>query len=395
MTSLSIKANQYWSFSTESYKGLEVGSFIQDVTGSYWHIISKTDTSNGYQGYAVVNRSEFYKVRDDITAGRLKKAKYENVVIMSRGTEPTKFDGDLSTDISYVVVGKNTKVKSNQFSDAEAFYKDVNQTFQPSKVYVTGHSLGGAISQFLSAEYNLEGVTYAAPNVYRILSPEAKKRVDNGYMDRLMTDYTHDGEQIGVFSQWGAPLIGKQYIATGSGHGLQNFGSHFDASGSVKLKISPEDIQMLGNRIKNVAVNIDTPAGALEAYREAEEKAVRKMIRQATDELYGGKYSLLDENDIDNAMAEIAKNKTGGMYRFYDEPMLDTLIQDLQRKRRDLLEFGEDVGYAGYKMKEKDAELGAILAKELNATIHSGNSAGQATGSALGKLGSDAWMKTK
>lgn len=395
MNELKLKGNQYWTLSGAGYDTLNIGSLINDKSGQVWQVIAAKDSKNGYQGYAVVPNEEYLRVEKRVSAGELKKPNYENIVLISRGTEPTAFDGDLSTDISYVVVGKNTKVKANQFSDAEAFYKEVNQTFEPSKVYVTGHSLGGAISQFLSAEYKLEGVTYAAPNVYRILSPEAKKRVDNGHMDRLMTDYTHDGEQIGLFSQYGAPLIGKQYIAAGGGHGIQNFGSYFDATGSVTLKISPDDIQMLGNRIKNVAVNIDAPAGALEAYREAEEKAVKKMIRQATDELYGGKYHLLDENDIDNTMADLAKNKSGGIYRFHDEPMLDTLIQDLQRKRRALLEFGEDVGYAGYKMKEKDAELGAILAKELNATIHSGNSAGQATGSALGTLGLDAWMKTK
>ncbi|MBC1531081.1 hypothetical protein HCJ07_12050 [Listeria booriae] len=395
MNELKLKGNQYWTLSGAGYDTLKIGALINDKSGQVWQVVSTKDTKNGYQGYAVVPNEEYLRIEKKVSSGELKKPIYENIVLISRGTEPTKLDGDLATDIAYVVGAKSTSITTNQFSDAEAFYKEVRQTFQSPKVYVTGHSLGGAISHYLSAEYNLEGVTFAAPNIYRLLSPEAKKRVDSGSMDRIMTDYTHDGEQIGVFSQGGAPLIGKQYIAAGGGHGLQNFGSHFDASGSVKLKISPEDIQMLGNRIKNVAVNIDTPAGALEAYREAEEKAVRKMIRQATDELYGGKYSLLDDNDIDNAMAEIAKNKTGGMYRFHDEPMLDTLIQDLQRKRRDLLEFGEDIGYAGYKMKEKDAELGAILAKELNATIHSGNSAGQATGSALGKLGSDAWMKTK
>lgn len=46
-----------------------------------------------------------------------KNQKYDNVVILSHGTESTQFDHDLVMDAQYVVMGKDKK--PSQFKDAE------------------------------------------------------------------------------------------------------------------------------------------------------------------------------------------------------------------------------------------------------------------------------------
>ncbi|MBC1923020.1 DUF6792 domain-containing protein [Listeria grayi] len=365
-----LKDNQYWSLSKAGYSDLQIGSKIRDLDNKRWRVILKENTSNGYQGYAVVPEKD-YKVdkTGDFFTGRIQSVTYKQVVIISKGTDPSKF-GDLWTDAKYVVFGADKDKKPNQIRDAENFYAVVQKRFFPEKTYVTGHSLGGAISQDLSAEFQAEGVTFAAPNVYNILTPEAKKRVREGQTDRYMIDYTHDNEQIGLFSQWGAPLIGLQFVTKGNGHGINTFLPHFGGNGSAAVKVDPDETIQYTNRLKNIASNLDSVINALETYREEEEKEVKKMIRELKEETHsGGMLHLLSENDVEDAVREIARNKIDDVYRFHDEEELDALIQKLHKKKKELWDFGDMVGYAAHSFRDKDRELGSKITHALRKQI--------------------------
>lgn len=57
---------------------------------------------------------------------------------------------------------------------------DIVAKYNPSSLHTTGHSKGGAEADLIAAELDCYATTWAAPNPYRLLSPEAKKRVDRG-----------------------------------------------------------------------------------------------------------------------------------------------------------------------------------------------------------------------
>lgn len=360
MSKIELKDNQYWSLAKGAYSDYSVGSVIRDISGKRWRVILKENTKNGYQGYAVVPANDFIENKTgNIFSG--KNQKYDNVVILSRGTEPTKFDHDLVTDAQYVVMGKDKNKKPNQFRDAEHFYQVVQKRFSPQNTYVTGHSLGGAISLDLAAEYQAKGVTFAAPNIYQILSPEAKKRVDNGSTENLIIDYTHEGEQIGLWSQYGAPFIGKQFRTTGKGHGIETFIPYFSATGSAELLIQPEAIQQEATKLKNIAVNFDTILDAIHEMERDQEEAVRRIINDAKAMISSGELALLDESDIEEELRDMATQKHGRHYYFYDVALSEELQQKMKDKQKSWLEFGDAIGYAGYKFQERDAELGDML----------------------------------
>ena len=52
--------------------------------------------------------------------------------------------------------------------------RDIVAKYNPSSLHTTGHSKGAAEADFVAAELNCYATTYAAPNVYRLLSDEAK-----------------------------------------------------------------------------------------------------------------------------------------------------------------------------------------------------------------------------
>ncbi len=53
----------------------------------------------------------------------------------------------------------------DQWENAKAFYKEVERRNPNTPISVTGHSLGGALAQFVAAVYDLNAETFAAPGV--------------------------------------------------------------------------------------------------------------------------------------------------------------------------------------------------------------------------------------
>ena len=103
-----------------------------------------------------------------------------NLVIAYRGTERTDL-GENSSDI--ITWGKDILTDINlitsnfdeQFSDAWEFYNAVKETYPQKKISITGHSLGGGLSQLVSARVfsnfniKLETNTFNAPGCKHLL----------------------------------------------------------------------------------------------------------------------------------------------------------------------------------------------------------------------------------
>ncbi|PHE62237.1 cytoplasmic protein, partial [Bacillus pseudomycoides] len=213
--------------------------------------------------------------------------------------------------------------------------------------------------------------TWAAPNPYRLLSPEAKKRVDEGKMENKATDYTHENDPIGNHTQFGAPLIGKQYTTrqndtkegfltrlTMDGHGRDTYRGSFHSNGSPILKLEPEDIirqakkiQTLSNRLSDIAKNI-------EEFQRKEAEAVQKLKSQLKHETGpGGRYHLLEEHEVDEAISQIAKIRKGGNDYFHDANIAEELIHILRKEQKSLSQFGDEISDAANSLRDKDNQL--------------------------------------
>ncbi|MCP1122692.1 hypothetical protein NKR74_04940 [Bacillus sp. 3103sda1] len=374
----------YFKLSSNVYEDivLEKGKEIKGSDGKLWKIIESIDANhqkvkNGLQAIAVVPAEDYKKDKLD----------YENITFVFRGTEFGKFDGDLTADTNQVFLGnqKNLQVKRNgiyptqleksnketQFDTAINWVDKVNEKYHPTFVHATGHSLGAGLAQYVATERNFYATTYAAPNIYRLLSPEAKKRVDSGEMDQKVVDYTHRKDAVGNFAQFGASIIGKQYTVKGNGkldkilavvfmweHPMNTFEGMFHSNGSVQLKFEPEeiirqarDIQVISDKLLDIARNI-------EEFQRREEEAIMELKRKLKHETgSGGKYHLLSEHDVDEAVAEIARSRRNGKDYFYDVDLAEELIHLLRKEQRDLGYLGEDIAYAAKSLRDKDNEL--------------------------------------
>ncbi|MBJ8119375.1 MULTISPECIES: coiled-coil domain-containing protein [unclassified Bacillus (in: firmicutes)] len=357
---------------------LKKGKEIEGVDGKTWKVIESIDADcqkvkNGLEAIAVVPADKY-----DENATH-----YDDIILAFRGTEPTQL-ADFVTDGNQITFGVKKNISLNigkqevkhnlptSFDTGLEWAKnDIVAKYNPSSLHTTGHSKGGAEAALIAAELDCFTTTYAAPNPYGLLSPEAKKRVNEGRMENKGTDYTHENDKIGNHTQFGAPLIGKQYTLrqndtkegfltrlTMEGHGRDTFRGSFHSNGSPILKLEPEDIirqaekiQTLSNRLSDIAKNI-------EEFQRREAEAVQKLKSQLKYETGpGGKYHLLEAYEIDEAISRIAKTKEGGNDYFHDAHIAEELIHLLRKEQKSLSRFGDEISDAANSLRDKDNQL--------------------------------------
>ncbi|EJQ85305.1 MULTISPECIES: hypothetical protein [Bacillus cereus group] len=372
----------YFELSSNVYDddSLHKGAEIKGVDGKKWVVIESINADcqkvkNGLEAIAVVPKKDY---KENATH-------YDDIILAFRGTEPTQL-ADFETDIDQITFGIKTHskvitpsnsqtIKPNSETSFDTGLKwaknDIVAKYNPSSLHTTGHSKGGAEADLIAAELDCYATTWAAPNPYRILSPEAKKRVDKGEMENKATDYTHENDPIGNHTQFGAPLIGKQYTVrqndtkqglftrlTMDGHGRDTFRGTFHSNGSPLLKLEPEDIirqaqkiQLLSNRLSDIAKNI-------EEFQRREAEAVQKLKSQLKYETGpGGKYHLLEAYEIDEAISRIVRTKEGGNDYFHDVHIAEELIHLLRKEQKSLSRFGDEISDAANSLRDKDNQL--------------------------------------
>ncbi|WP_439426267.1 XVIPCD domain-containing protein [Stenotrophomonas sp. T8] len=141
------------TLSDHVYNGLSPDAASVTIAGIEYEILARRDSSTGYQG------TVYRKVETD------------EVIIAHRGTE---FDRQLLLDGSIDAAMVTARVNA-QLGDALALTRQAIKLADEKgigPVYVTGHSLGGALAQITAHRYNLPGDAFnpygAAGLAYRL-----------------------------------------------------------------------------------------------------------------------------------------------------------------------------------------------------------------------------------
>ena len=122
---------------TAEYANLAQATYNNTGAPDGWTRVGNSDPNNsGYQGAAFQRNGT------------------NEIVVANRGTEPTQYT-DLRADLQM-----GLRQVPDQFYDAQNFLQQVMDANNGANVSITGHSLGGALSQLLGAETGLETVTF-------------------------------------------------------------------------------------------------------------------------------------------------------------------------------------------------------------------------------------------
>jgi hypothetical protein len=85
------------------------------------------------------------------------------------GTIGIAFRGTSSWTDALVDLLMGFGFKHQQFRDAEEFYEDALTRFGSPRLFVTGHSLGGSLAQYIGAKYKTKAVTFDPYGVSRFV----------------------------------------------------------------------------------------------------------------------------------------------------------------------------------------------------------------------------------
>lgn len=120
-----------------------------------------------------------------------------NIIIAYRGSDGVT---DIKSDLEMV---NGTKVPE-QFEQAQEFYEEIRAEYPDAKIILTGHSLGGALSQLVAARNeDAYAVTFNAPGTKDIIDHESTMS-DSGNIYNVIVD----GDVIsGTFAQPGVTQL--------------------------------------------------------------------------------------------------------------------------------------------------------------------------------------------
>ncbi|WP_200901415.1 lipase family protein [Paenibacillus sp. DMB20] len=100
--------------------------------------------------------------------------------------------GETSKEIDKFVQFPGT----NQLYQAEDYTNEMTNKYKDYDFTLTGHSLGGGNAQYAAAYTGLDAVTFSAPSVVGSLTPEARRRAENGEFDSQIINFAHPGDII-------------------------------------------------------------------------------------------------------------------------------------------------------------------------------------------------------
>jgi len=84
----------------------------------------------------------------------------------------------------------------NQLYEAEDYVKEMQSKYPDADFTLTGHSLGGANAQYAAVYTGLDAVTFSAPTVVASLTPEMRRKAEEGAFDGQVTNFIHPGDFI-------------------------------------------------------------------------------------------------------------------------------------------------------------------------------------------------------
>ncbi|UNK17364.1 hypothetical protein MNQ98_23250 [Paenibacillus sp. N3/727] len=103
---------------------------------------------------------------------------------------------------------------TNQLYQAEDYAKEMQSKYEHLNFTLTGHSLGGANAQYASAYTGMDAVTFSAPSVVGSLTPEARRKAEEGHFDSQIINFAHPGDIIasGEFGGYEGHVGSTYYI---------------------------------------------------------------------------------------------------------------------------------------------------------------------------------------
>lgn len=254
------------------------------------------------------------------------------------------------------------------------------------------------MSEYFAIKHDAHAITFAAPDIYNILTDQQKQKVNNGDFQDNIISYTYPGD---IVSSYNHHEIGSTYylsepnesnLINGTrNHSLKNYTkkSLFDKDGYFIPRLlythglvghsETSPLQLKNNGVGNFNILIKTSImkryaqeveknadlierteKALKGFMDYYEDSMKEMKNKYINQAGNGEYNLLNTSDVNDLFSNLGKTEKGLPYIFnigyYEE-----ILHNISKLRKDTEEIAFHMDKMGNDYEKTDSLLAEWL----------------------------------
>lgn len=293
--------------------------------------------------------------------------------------------------------GTISYLNENQFTEADEVVSKYVEKHGPDQITFVGHSLGGGLAEFYAVKYDSHAITFAAADVFDLLSEEDQQRALNGeYKDNIIS-YTYPDDLVGTYYEHS---IGSQYYMEdpaqgGKGldnHGIVNFTDQslynddgyflasvlYDEMIQGQLTMSPLALKNQGvhdfhiriqsalmkgyaSDIENSGDRIDSTRRALSTFLDDYVSKMNEIKNRYMRVAGSGNYDQLQASHVEEIFRELTSVHPDGSPQLVDLEKVEDLLDFLGSSSQDTREIAHHMKKMGNNFEEADQLLAQWL----------------------------------
>ncbi|MFK3960001.1 YqiA/YcfP family alpha/beta fold hydrolase [Guptibacillus hwajinpoensis] len=297
--------------------------------------------------------------------------------------------------------GTISYLHKNQFTEAEEKVDHYVKKYGAKNITFVGHSLGGGLAQYFAVNHDSNAITFAAADIYSLLTPEQQQNTVNGeYKDNVIS-YTYPNDIVGtyynksvgsVYYMGNPDQAGMPWLET---HGINNYLDEnlfstegyfvpqvlFDEKLQSKLTLSPLALKNSGvsdfhiqiqealmemyvQEMKQSEEQIEATKQALHEFLDMYMNTMRDMKSKYINSVGSGQFDKLNASDVESYFHEFTKAPVDGVPMLFDIQMFDSLMASLGDTHQDTADIAYNMERMSQDLMRADQYLAQWLRYE-------------------------------
>lgn len=128
-----------------------------------------------------------------------------------------------------------------------------------------------------------------------------------------------------------------------------------------KIKIHSDKVRNIANQLREKINIYDKLLSKLEEYQRDTAREARQILNRYERELLAGSHEFISPSELEDYMEMLAKGGSATNLRFYDNGLMEDVMQDIKQNQKSLMQFAEKLDEAADQFEDKDKEESDIF----------------------------------